>query len=781
MAKVTSEKKYSSFIRGLITEASALTFPENASLDEENFDLNIDGSRARRLGVDYEQGYSLISTGIATAILDGTKKSCHRWDFPGGATDVVIGVVRAYDKLWFLNLLASAPSAALLNGGASITISGLANAELRTTVINNVMVLVSTDLTYPILLEYNPTTDVVSQSTYPILVRDVWGVNDGLRLQDRPATLSETHHYNLLNQGWSDTISATCGAGATTTGLLGQVWSINSSNTWVLSAPIGASIVPAAVSCTFTTLGVYPSNSDIWTLGKIGDVASADFEKFDPNSLVKNSIDNTSSPKGAFIIDAFKRGYSRRIATGLTTLVNDEETGRLACVASYAGRVWYSGVASSVSGGDADSPNYSGYIFFSQTIVGKDRLGKCYQEADPTSPNVSDIIDTDGGTVQLPDVSKVVALIPVKDSLLVFAENGVWEIYGDTGGFKATNYQTAKVSSIGANNPRTIVVAGNIVFYWSSAGIFMLSPDPATGKYVGTSITIGTIQTYYNNLSQVAKNHARGFFDADENHIRWLYNDTAEYSETANVNHYNRQLNLDLSLNAFYKFKISSLATNSPAVCDFVEIPPYAESTVLFDVYASSDPVIVGADPVVVNGDAAVARAERYGLLSFVGTQFTVSKYRGVDFMDWKTADGVGVDYSSYLITGYETFGEIMRSKQVPHVFFYLTRTEDGFTADANGNLIPNNQSSCMVQAQWNWSNSAAGGKWGTPFQAYRYTRGYTPVNAADTYDTGDLLIVTKNKLRGSGKALSLKIYSEVGKDLHLLGWAVSITGDGSI
>ena len=779
MAKVTSEKKYSSFIRGLITEASALTFPENASLDEDNFDLRIDGSRVRRLGVDYEQGYSLISTGIVDAILEGTKKSHHRWDFPGGATNKVIGVVRAYNKLWFLNLLSATPSGALLNGGTSITITGLANAEIETSVINNKMVLVSTDLDYPVLLEYNPITDVVSQSTFPIQVRDVWGVNDGISTQTRPTTLTNTHWYNLVNQGWSDTITSTCGAGVSVTVVQRQVWTLPSTNVWTLvTAP--ATSLPTAVNCTFTTLGVYPSNADIWTLGKIGDTASANFEQFDPTSLSKNSVDNAEAPKGSIILDAFKRGHSRYLAVGHVQ-IQDEETGNISCVATYAGRVWYSGIVSSVLLGDSYSPNYSGYVFFSQTIVGTDKFGKCYQEADPTSPSISDIVDTDGGTIQLLDVSKVTGLIPVKDSLLVFAENGVWEIYGDTGGFKATNYQTARISSIGTNNPRSIVVAGNIVFYWSSAGIFMLSPDQATGKYVGTSLTIGTIQTYYNNLAQLAKSHTRGFFDADENHIRWLYNDTAGYSETVNTNHYNRQLNLDLSLNSFYKFSISSLATNSPAVVDFVEIPPYADTNVLLSVYAGSDSVIVGADPVVVNGDAALTRIETYGLLSFVGTQFTISKYKNTEFMDWKTANGVGADYSSYLITGYETFGEVMRTKQIPHIFFYLIRTENGFTVDGNGNLIANNPSSCLVQAQWNWSNSASGGKWGTPFQAYKYTRGYIPSGPTDTFDTGDLLVVTKNKLRGSGKALSLKIYSETGKDLNLLGWSTSITGDGSV
>ena len=50
---IGTEKLYRSFVKGLITEASPLTFPENASIDEKNFVLNRDGSRSRRLGVDY--------------------------------------------------------------------------------------------------------------------------------------------------------------------------------------------------------------------------------------------------------------------------------------------------------------------------------------------------------------------------------------------------------------------------------------------------------------------------------------------------------------------------------------------------------------------------------------------------------------------------------------------------------------------------------------------------------------------------------------------------------
>src|SRR4030066_994020 len=109
MANIVSEKQINAFVKGLITEASPLTFPENASLDEENFDLDLNGSRKRRLGVDYETGYTLTSTGFTTAELQTGRQSSHVWTFPGGSTTVTLGVIRILNKLWFINLLSANP------------------------------------------------------------------------------------------------------------------------------------------------------------------------------------------------------------------------------------------------------------------------------------------------------------------------------------------------------------------------------------------------------------------------------------------------------------------------------------------------------------------------------------------------------------------------------------------------------------------------------------------------------------------------------------------------
>lgn len=746
---VKTEKVFRSFVKGLITEASPLTFPENASIDEQNFVLNRDGSRSRRLGLDYEALYALTSTGLTAADLQQGKQSFHRWDTPSGSSSVAIGVVRIKNKLWFVDLLTANPSNNLLNGGSPITISGLSNADIETSTINNSLIIVSKDLSKPVLLSYNFTTDTVTQSTISIKVRDIWGLDDNLDDDVRPTSLSVDHKYNLRNQGWSEYIVTTTGADA--------------------------------IDLTKTDLGVYPSNSDTWTLGKISDTASTDYEKYDPEVLEKNSTSRYAVARGSIVIDAFNRGSSREAGTDVSGLNSDTETGKISTITSYAQRVFYSGIDSVVTDGDSRSPNYSGYVFFTKVITSNSDLGKCYQEADPTDPSINDIIDSDGGSIQIPEATRIVKIVSSQSSLLVFAENGVWEIYGDTGGFIATSFQANKISTNGVLNAKSIVnVNGNFI-YWSKAGIYVISPDTAAGRFKAESISLTSIQSLFLEIPEIGKNNCKGFYDEKENRVRWIYNDTDTYSTTNYINKYNKELIYDLTLQAWYKNTFSELASNSPYVADYIEVPGYAVSSTETNVLVGTDSVIdSSSDDVVVNEDLIINRSSLFSFLTIVGTSFTISKFNNTNFKDWVTADATGADYSSYLITGYELFGDIMREKQSPYVFFYFNRTEDGFILDGS-NLELTKQSSCKVQAQWNWANSTNSGKWGSEFQAYRLLRNYIPSGTADPFDYGDGVIVTKNKLRGSGKTLSLKISSDTGKDMQLLGWAIPATASSIV
>ena len=784
MPRVRSEKQYNTFVKGLITEANPLTYPENASLDEDNFVLRRNGSRERRLGIDYEVGYDLKDTGLSLTTVNTTRTSYHKWEHPGGDSSVSIGVIRVHNKLWFYNILLDPISDQILNGGNPIEIAGLSNARIDTAVVNNYFIIVSSDLALPIVLDYNKTTQLVTQTSMPIQVRDVWGVVDNLALNERPTTLTKTHEYNLLNQGWNRNVQTVCAGDVDTVTVvqenlsqytLDQVLSGQTVPQYSETETISYTPIPA-IQCTYTTLSLYPSNADIWSLGKVADTTKKTFAKYSPNNLIKFSVDNVKAPKGSLIIDAFLRGTSRRKLLGSNVLPLDKELNSFTTVAAFSGRVFYSGIESSITDGDAKSPNYSNYVFYSQIVDNASKLGLCYQEADPTSDRISDLVDSDGGTIQIPEATHIVKLVPTKSSLLVFAENGVWEIYGnDVKGFSATSQQVSKIGSSGCSSPDTIVEVYGTVLAWLKSGIFVFTQDNVNGRYQAQNISLATIQTFYNGLTDICKNNARGFYDDKENVVRWLFNDSENYIETSLVNKYNRELVLDLTLQAFYPQTIDT--SLGPYIADYVDIPSYATTEFQNSVFVGTDEVFAGTDNVAISDITLVSRVAQFGFLTIVDNDFTFSKYQNSSFMDWQTYNGMGITYSSYLVTGHQIFGDILRHKQVPYVWFYFKRTEDGFS-ELDGYLQIDNPSSCLVKAKWNWTDSANSGQWGSQFQAYAFNRPYIPTGPQDNFDYGYEVIVTKRRLRGSGRSLSLLIESENGKDMKLLGWAMVVTGD---
>jgi len=847
MAK-KAEKTFNSFVKGLVTEASELTFPEGALVDGENFVLKRDGSLERRLGIDYENLYTKVSTGLTESQIAQGRSAFYRWNSPSGDSSLSIGVIRIYNRFWFVDLLTTNPSSNLLNNNSYIEVSALTTSDVQFANLNNQLVVVSQDLESPIIFTYNTDTKNITVSSINLKIRDLLGVSDGYDPDIRPtyagvATMkawlassadfekgdevyhgsnvykvtgttlgnnntnryvtsvgniftfnfasgstsqpiavmgttapthtsgtiangtftlqyvrtttstdtSEEHRYNLRNQGWNKTIEVVGGGDA--------------------------------IDKTGSVLGVFPSNADVYSLGKNSNPASGDYEKYDPNILKKNSQSKYQVAKGSFIIDAFKRGQSRLSVVDDAKIVNlptDNEKGRITTVAAYAQRLFYSGVKSDIEDPDKRSPNYNNYIFFTRVVRSPEDFEKCYQEADPTDPGINSLVPSDGGTIQIPEVSRIIKIVAAQSSLLVFCQNGVWEIFGDTGGFYANNFQVSKVSTNGVMDQNAIVQVGGNFIYWSNAGIYTLITDNASGRFAPENISLKTIQKLYLDIPFLGKKHARGFYDEKENRVRFLYNDSASYSETNYVNKYNKELVYDLTLKAFSLFTIGELASNSPYVSDYIEIPNFISNEEATNVLVNTDEVLVSLDEVIVNVDIEADRNSQFSYLTLVGTNWTISKANNTTFKDWVTENATGVNYVSYLITGYEYYGDLLKRKQVPYIQFYFERTEDGYTLSGS-DLVLNNQSSCLVQSQWNWSDSANSGKWGSQFQAYRLLRNYIPANASDPFDYGDKIIITKNKLRGSGKVLSLYITSEEGKDMKLQGWAMPVTMSNTV
>ena len=766
MSRTSSAIEVNKFIAGLITDANPLTFPDNASIEEENFILNIDGSRERRLGLDFEED----TTAIVTSVIDGGEEepavSTYKWDNAGGDADKAILVIQVGNEIKFFD----SDSVPICDG---LIYTHVFSAALKTqnfsyATVDGILVVTTSEKQIT-SFEYSlPATITATNTT--LLIRDLFGVEDVIsvdlydRLDLRPGSTTNAHTYNLRN------------------------------STWAIPRPQGNT---EAVDDPITyfksqSSSLYPSNSDTVNSVLYADANDTDartLERFFALDLVRNPRGTVPAPTGHFIIDALERGPSRlakeaelranysQLDDIVTDLPNDTTPGGPSCVSEFAGRIFYGGFSGELVDGDNRSPRMSSYVLFTQLVKSVNDLKKCYQEGDPTNKDSPDIIPTDGGFVRINGAYGIQALVNVGTSLLILAKNGVWRLYGGSDyGFDATNYVVERVTDHGIVSLDSVVVVDNTVMFWGQDGIYHIRMGD-NGGWMSENITYGRVQNLYEDIPVVDKRKAKGAFDAFERKVRWVYyNRIIDDTET-------KELILDINLKAFYLNAIKQFTgTDLPRLVSPFIVNPYQVSITSADVTVNAETVTVNGDDVTVpieNVLNNVIREVGYLVVTqrvpFV--EYGFAFYRNPDFRDWYSLDNVGVDAAAFLVTGYvaEAPGgkDFMRRKQIPTLFVHSRRTENGFEEDVNGDFVPTNESSCMVQARWDWSDSSNSKRWGNPFQAYRYRRLYFPVDSADEFDTGFATIVTKNKLRGQGKVLSLKFYTEPNKNLHLYGWSM--------
>lgn len=772
MTRQINPVEVSTFVAGLITEASPLTFPANASLDEDNFILNRDGSRQRRLGMDFEAGYQNIVTDISLPPGGGLATSSIRWSNAGGNPDKDLIALQIGNEIRIFDADVSPLSSGLI----SIRVfSDVVNTrQFAYAVVDGTLVVVTGRKEITV---FKYVSGLVTSTDSILYIRDQFGVTDnvlGVNLRQgtgitiRPSARTDTHIYNLRNQTFAQPRKV-----------------------------ITAETVRDPIQEFYDkSLGLYPSNSDTVTYALYSDSNDADdrnSERFNALDVINSPVGTFPAPKGYFIIDAMARGTSRlseynklmaqysQLTIGITSLALDTTPGGPTVVSEYAGRVFYAGFSGEIIGPDENSPRMSSYVLFSQLVEDPTDITTCYQDGDPTSKETPDLLDTDGGFIRIEGAYNIVSLINVGNALAVLAANGVWLIQGGSDyGFKATNYMTTKVTNHGCDSPGSVVVVDNTFMYWSDDGIYNVAPNQF-GDYIAENITQKTIQKFYDRIDGLDRRACKGVYDTYEKKIRWLYGGRINSLSLA------KELVLDTTLGAFYPATIGQVNTGSrlPLPLTGVIVPPFRTLEVDVPVTVNTVPVMVQGNAVTIadNISQSTTKEVVYAILTGITPTltFTFGSYRDEFHKDWRSVNGVGVDAESFLLTGYISGGDYQRSKQVPYLTTHFNKTEDGFFTDALGDIYPTNTSSCIVQAQWDWANSANSGKWGREFQAYRFRRHYIPLSDADTFNNGYATVQSRNKLRGQGKVLSLLFKSEPEQHMHLLGWSMVMGNNSNV
>lgn len=806
MAQQYSTKPVNNFIKGLITEASVMSYPEGASSDELNCDLLKNGARQRRRGVEFEQNHQLSSFESP----EGSFVHTQTWQNVsgvGGTEFLVVQVdsmVYFYDKSYSILSAGEKPFSINLDDYSAKNGVPVDTSPISVSSSIGYLVIVSAAIN-PIKVSYDSALGTISVSKITIEIRDFeyLGMSSSISSikrtgGDTVTIVTKTNH--ALSVG--DTVVVECDntstvdlAGFNGTFTVKTVPSVTSftytlagtnqsliTATGEVTRKTFPNLIPDSITnnyqydlynmgwneevaidykglttpykyyTTSSSFEGYPPRNKPWWVGRHPDSTNAgDTTRFSAQPFYSFTPGNTLAPNGHYILNFFNQNRAKE--SGIDNVPSVVEKARFSCTASYAGRVWYAGLNSKKNGGK---------IFFSTVLETDKDFGKCYQKADPTGEDTAGVVDSDGGFLIIPEASEIKALYATGSIMYVLASNGIWSIGGVDQIFKATEYYVSKISNFGIVNSRTLSNVSGTPVYWGTAGIYAITVDNGAPT---VNIISDNIKTFYDNISNDAKKSASSIFDRLNNRIYWMYSTPAETISGKK----NSILILDMTLQAFFPWTVSDKTTNTPYILDAVYLSGLGSEAATFNVInKANNQVIDSSDNNVVTDISASSSSvtEIKFLVSAYSDgvrKITFATFTNRGFLDWDNKN-----YSSYAETGYDFQGSATVKKNTPYITTYLKRTEENFVP-INVGYAADYPSSCILTVKWDLSVDSS--RWSSPSQIYRMMN-YPTVNTADLtfrypYDT----IVCRTKVRGKGRVLKMRFESEQGKDFYLIGW----------
>lgn len=400
-------------------------------------------------------------------------------------------------------------------------------------------------------------------------------------------------------------------------------------------------------------------------------------------------------------------------------------------------------------------------VYFSPTLSSANDVGRFYQINDPTSDQISDLLDTDGGVIPVDGASGIKELIKFRRGLLIFADNGVWYLSGPDGVFTANGFSLDKVTDRGCTFKDSIVLAESVVFYFSEEGIIQLAENEFN-VIKDTDLTLTTIRGHYLEFYE-GVDVAGGYKPLTKE--VWWWQKTRQNDQPP--------------------MRPNGLPTSRGLVFDLKSQAFYPQQTDSFDDF--SKPVRVNADFYFTRWERRVNSVEP----SFERVQI---EYRLQDVTSDTFSDGAFPPYTAYMETGNETLSKPVNSKAVLEANFIFQRTETQITDYdwVTGDYTYDNPSGCLLQLKWDYDNTADGNKWigSTPLspnlsdnrqiQIYNpNVRGYIPEEIPSPINDGNAVIRRRQRLRGNGDAVRFRFESEDNKDMQMLGYTVAYTMKG--
>lgn len=378
-----------------------------------------------------------------------------------------------------------------------------------------------------------------------------------------------------------------------------------------------------------------------------------------------------------------------------------------------------------LKGAITDVENFGGRIFylcgntvlFSQTLSTDNKnYDKCYQEADPTSEEVSDVVATDGGMIQMLSLGRGKALKSFYRGVLVFGDKEVSGILSNSINlFSAESYDVVKITTAGLSGRYSVVETDNNIFYWSQHGVYMIGIDE-NNNISSQCISLNSIQNWYMNLNQECKDNVVGYYDYANNRIYWFYPTTMEtekldgclvydltfnsfmpqeidcgnivrdiYGEYVgridgyqNIITYTDGKTEDVYIynNTIYTKDLNNIIgyTQNCFITDCCESTSVKYITPSYQLRAGGQTVVAGGDRVGVGitKDSVYDRKSAGVILISDGERFSFGDFNDREFHDWDVSP-----FRSYMVSRPITLGDTYFNKQTPVMQTLFKRTEE--------------------------------------------------------------------------------------------------------
>lgn len=687
--------------KGVVTEFTPTRFPTDAAVDADNCVFDVDGSVRRRPGLNFEQTFSLnkvLGTAITATQKDTYATSTHLWKAVNNSGTLNIVVVQVGTYIQFYAQTGSVSSNLLGEIDLSPYAVNFNNATREqvqvTSGIGNLYV--TSKYIKPVEISYTGATFNVSE--LEVKVRDFDGIDDGLAVDERPTLLTYEHCYNLLNQGWTY-VGLTAFALKDDDGnFLDEIESFhddeNKLREWYMyqfyiAEPLIILGIPAGIS-SINSRGQWPSNVDQMQLGFTTDADGN--PSYDADIIFDNTLPgNTPAPKGHFILDAFAKDRAAAMETPYGILLDkiniEQFVNRPASIAFHNGKLFMAQ--------PAQSGTPSG-IYYSQTLTTASKADKMHSEADPTAEDINDLVATDGGFISAPGLGEIYKLAEMSNGVFVGAGNGIWYLSGADvdSGFTATSNRLFKITDIGMMSASSYVEAVSGAYFWSSEGIIQVTIGDQ-GLPVAQNLTERTIQSFYINISAESRRLAKGVFVPEQRKVYWGYS-SADARSTASKEIFDQVLILDLNIGGFYFYSLGTDTENDfPEVRGFTNVASLADVTTLEELTTSTGEIIYLVDGTTIVESESQDRTAQVTQLKALtlaysssesGWVVTFSEFNDRKFHDWRfvdTINGTGINYSSYIEFGYNTFGANHTRGMPTYVHsFFSTRSKN---LDAGG------------------------------------------------------------------------------------------------